>query len=115
MGTIKRVSTSLKAKNLELPNKLIIAWTLHNLDYRFEGFVASMTQTYRAETADINIDALFTDLIDKSRRIKSLSLNEYKSALAAKTRKPLRAKYEGCGKTGYAKETYYKLYLELRC
>ena len=29
--TIKRVLTNLKAKNLELLNKLIIAWTLHNL------------------------------------------------------------------------------------
>ena len=73
-----------------------------------------MTQTYRAETADINMDALFADLIDKSRRMKSLSLDEYESVLAAKTRKPLRAKYKGCDKIGYTKETYYKLYLELR-
>ena len=73
-----------------------------------------MTQTYRAETVDINIDALFADLINKSRRINSLSLDKYKSALATKTRKPLRAKYKGCSKIGYAKETYYKLHLELR-
>ena len=67
LATIKRVVMNLKAKNLELPNKLIIAWTLHNLDHRFEGFVASMTQTYRAETADIDIDALFADLLDEAR------------------------------------------------
>ena len=73
-----------------------------------------MTQTYRAETADINMDALFANLINKSCRINSLSLDEYESALATKTRKPLRAKYKGCSKTGYTKETCYKLHPELR-
>ena len=114
LGTIKRVSTSLKAKNLELPNKLIIAWTLYNLDHKYEGFIASITQTYRAETADINMDTLFADLINESRRMDGLDLDDYESALAAKTRKPLRAKCQGCGKTGHAKETYYKLHPELR-
>ena len=114
LGTIKRVSTSLKAKNLELPNKLIIAWTLHNLDHRFEGFVASMTQTYRAETADINMDTLFADLIDEARRMESLGEDEYNNVLYAKTRKPFRTKCGGCGKTGHAKESCYKLHPELR-
>ena len=67
LATIKRVVTNLKAKNLELLNKLIIAQTLYNLDHRFEGFVAFMTQTYRAETADIDMDALFVDLLDEAR------------------------------------------------
>ena len=43
LATIKRVSTNLKAKNLELLNKLIIAWTLHNLGPQYEGFIASVT------------------------------------------------------------------------
>ena len=43
LATIKRVSTNLKAKKLELPNKLIIAWTLHNLGPAYKAFVASIT------------------------------------------------------------------------
>ena len=60
------------------------------------------------------MNILFTNLINKSRRIDSLDLDEYESALAAKTKKPLRAKYQGCGKTSYTKKTYYKLHPELR-
>ena len=41
LATIKRVSTSLKVKGLELLDKLIIAWTLHNLGPEYEAFVAS--------------------------------------------------------------------------
>ena len=38
---IKRVSTSLKAKDLKLPDKLVIAWTLYNLGPKYEAFIAS--------------------------------------------------------------------------
>ena len=105
---------NLKVKNLELLNKLIIVWTLHNLDYKFEGFIVSITQTYRAEIADINIDILFVDLLNKARWIESLGEDKYNNTLFIKTRKPFRAKYRGCRKTSYTKESCYKLYLELR-
>ena len=45
LATIQRISTSLKAKELELLNKLIIAWTLHNLGPEYDAFVASTTQS----------------------------------------------------------------------
>ena len=56
------------------------------------------------------MDKLFTNLIDESRRLYDVEEN----TLIAKTRKPLRAKYGGYGKTGHAKESYYKLHPELR-
>ena len=39
LATIQRISTSLKAKNLELLNKLIIAWTLYNLGPKYNAFI----------------------------------------------------------------------------
>ena len=54
LATIKRVSTSLKVKDLELPDKLVIAWTLYNLGLEYEAFVASTTQSYRAESTTLN-------------------------------------------------------------
>ena len=105
---------NFKAKNLELLNKLIIAWTLYNLDYKFKGFIAFITQTYRAKTVNINIDALFIDLLNKAYWIESLGKNKYNNTLFTKIRKPLRAKYRGYRKTNYTKESYYKLYLKLR-
>ena len=76
--------------------------------------MASMTQTYRAETADIDIDALFADLLNKARRMESLGEDKYNNTLFAKTRKPFRAKCGGCGKTSHTKESYYKLHPKLR-
>ena len=71
-------------------------------------------QTYRVKTVNININALFIDPLNKACWIKSLGEDKYNNILFTKTRRPLRAKYRSCGKTGYAKESYYKLYPELR-
>ena len=46
--------------------------------------------------------------------MESLGEDEYNNTLFTKTRKPFRAKCGGCGKTGYVKESCYKLYPELR-
>ena len=46
--------------------------------------------------------------------MESLGEDEYNNTLFAKTRKPLRAKCGGYGKTGYTKESCYKLHPELR-
>ena len=102
--------TSLKAKDLELPNKLIIAWTLYNLGPKYNAFVTSTTQAYRAKNIEININKLFANLMDKSRRLYNVEEN----MLITKTRKPLKAKYRGYGKTNHAKESCYKLHPKLR-
>lgn len=112
LATIKRVTTSLSAKNLTLPNKLIIAWTLHNLGPEYEAFVASITQSYRAETKDIDLDNLFANLMDESRRIKDVD----ETALIVKNsgNKNDKSKCDGCGKNGHKKEKCWKLHPELR-
>ena len=46
--------------------------------------------------------------------MESLGKNKYNNILFIKTRKPLRVKCKGYRKIGYTKESYYKLYLELR-
>ena len=74
----------------------------------------SITQTYRAEIVNININTLFTDLLNKACWIESLSENKYNNILFTKIRKLLKVKYRGYRKTSYTKEFYYKLYLKLR-
>ena len=110
LATIKYISTNLKAKDLELLNKLVIAWTLYNLGPAHDGFVASVTQSYRAETAEIDIDSLFADLINELYRLQSIE----ESALITRKKSLSRAKYGECGRIGHREETCYKLYPELR-
>ena len=46
--------------------------------------------------------------------MESLDKDKYNNTLFTKTKKPLRAKYRDYRKISYTKESYYKLYLELR-
>ena len=110
LATIKRVSTSLKAKDLELLDKLVIAWTLHNLGPEYEAFVASTTQSYRAESTALDQDNLFANFMDESRRLQDMDQN----TLFAKNRKPgSMPKCDYCNKKGHEKRHCWKLYLDL--
>ena len=111
LATIKRVSTSLKAKDLELPDKLVIAWTLHNLGPEYEAFVASTTQSYRAEATALDQDELFANLMDESRRLHDIEEN---ALISTRGYKKSTTKCDECGRTGHRKETCYKLHPELR-
>ena len=108
--TIKHISTSLKAKDLELLDKLVIAWTLHNLGPEYKAFITSTTQSYRAESTALDQDDLFANLIDESKRLQDIDQN----TLFAKNRKPgSMPKYDYCNKKGYKKRHCWKLYLDL--
>ena len=58
----------MKAKGIELPNQVIVAWVLNNLTSPYEGFVTMVTQSYRTNASTINLENLFFNLLDKSRR-----------------------------------------------
>ena len=111
LATIKRVLTSLKAKDLELPDKLVIAWTLHNLGPEYEAFVASTTQSYRAKATALDQDELFANLMDESCCLHDIDEN---ALISTRGYKKSTAKYDECGRTGYWKETCYKLHPKLR-
>jgi hypothetical protein len=58
----------LKAKGIELPSQVIVAWVLNNLTSPYEGFVTMVTQSYRTNSSTINLENLFSNLLDESRR-----------------------------------------------
>ena len=58
---------------------------------------------------DIDINSLFTNLINKSYR-----LNSIKESVLVATRKLFKAKYSSCSRTSYKKEICYKLYSKQR-
>ena len=45
-----------------------MAWVLNNLTSPYEGFVTIVTQSYRTNSSDINLENLFSNLLDESRR-----------------------------------------------
>ena len=45
-----------------------MAWVLNNLTSPYKGFVIIVTQLYRTNSSNINLENLFSNLLDKSRR-----------------------------------------------
>src|ERR1700679_2052540 len=68
LNKVKQFTNQLKAKGIELPNQVIVAWVLNNLISPYEGFVTIITQSYRTNSTTINLENLFSNLLDESRR-----------------------------------------------
>ena len=68
LNKVKQLTDQLKAKGIELPNQVIVAWVLNNLTSPYEGFVTMITQSYRTNSTTINLENLFSNLLDESRR-----------------------------------------------
>jgi gag-polypeptide of LTR copia-type len=69
LNKVKQLSDQLKAKELELPKQVIIAWVLNSLTENYEGFVSNITQSLRnSKTEEYNLEELFSNLLDESKR-----------------------------------------------
>jgi hypothetical protein len=85
LNKVKQLTDQLKAKGIELPNQVIVAWVLNNLTSPYEGFVTMVTQSYRTNSSTINLENLFSNLLDESRRQVS---KDKDIALVARSRRP---------------------------
>ena len=68
LNKVKQFTNQLKAKGIELPKQVIIAQVLNNLTNPYKGFVIIVTQFYRTNSSTINLENLFFNLIDESKR-----------------------------------------------
>ena len=68
LNKVKQLSDQLKAKQLELPKQVIIAWVLNSLTDEYEGFVSNITQSLRNDSDIFTLETLFSNLLDESKR-----------------------------------------------
>jgi hypothetical protein len=68
LNKVKQLTDQLNAKGIELPKQVIVAWVLNNLTNPYEGFVTMVTQFYRTNSSTIDLENLFSNLMDESRR-----------------------------------------------
>ena len=83
LNKVKQLTDQLKAKGIELPNQVIVAWVLNNLTSPYKGVVTMVTQSYRTNSSTINLENLFSNLMDESRRQVS---KDQEIALVARSR-----------------------------
>ncbi|RKF80675.1 hypothetical protein GcC1_034029 [Golovinomyces cichoracearum] len=81
---IRQLYDDLSAKNIILLKQVIFAWVLHNLSDDFEMIVSSITQSPRTDMPSYDIDQLFADLLEESKRLTSLN-KSYDTALLTST------------------------------
>ena len=111
INTITRLTDDLNARDLKLPDKLIMAWVLNHLTPEYEGFVSNITQSYRIDGAKFDLQGLFSNLLDESRRL-SYKDNDTAQVLAAS--RISKRKCTHCKKPGHLIEKCYQLHPELR-
>lgn len=71
LQTVKRLTNSLEARNLALPDKFIAALVLNNLNKDYDYLVTIITQDLRSK-ATIDLDQIFSQILDESRRLKGI-------------------------------------------
>jgi hypothetical protein len=102
---IRRLTDELAAKKLAIPNKVIAAYTLSNLGPEWENTVAIISQSYRSQDGDIDLLALFSQLIDESRRRNAIQHpDEMVMTTQARPTRPIRPKCSFCKKPGHNPE-----------
>ena len=69
LQNVRRLVNDLESKNISLPTNFIAALVLNNLSKEYDYIVTIITQTIR-ENSIVNLDAIFSQLIDESRRLK---------------------------------------------
>ena len=85
LNKVKQLTDQLKAKGIELPNQVIVVQVLNNLTSPYKGFITIVTQSYRTNSSTINLENLFFNLLDESRRQVSKNKD---IALVARSRRP---------------------------
>jgi hypothetical protein len=116
LNTVKRLTDELKAKEIELPNQVILAWVLNNLTSDYDAFTTIITQSLRTDSSKINLENLFSSLIDEARRQKSKDSDSTALLVNSKKRKFSERARSTCGhckKPGHKQEKCWILHPEL--
>jgi hypothetical protein len=71
LNRISRLCNDLKGRNIHVPDQIIIAIILSNLTKEYDYTVTIITAGLRS-TAAINLTAIYSQLIDESRRLKGI-------------------------------------------
>ena len=78
LNSFKRISNSLEAKDIKLPDKFLVALLLNNLNKEYEYIVAVITQDLRVNNyTTIDLDEIMRNLLDEARRLNSIKSKNY--------------------------------------
>ena len=76
LNKVKEISDELKARSLELPKQVVIAWILYGLGDSYDGLVSNITQSLRRDPNAYNFESLASTLIDEAKRQDSKEVTQ---------------------------------------
>ena len=76
LQNIRRLVNELESKDITLPPNFIAALVLNNLSKEYDYIVTIINQTIR-ESSKVNLDSIFSQLIDEGKRLKHRSRGGY--------------------------------------
>jgi hypothetical protein len=109
---IKRLSDELASRDLAIPTKVIVAYALNNLTRDYEQCVAIITQSLRTSDKEIELNAIFSYLIDEARRLRSLEPQEM--AMSTNQKDTQKPKCAHCKRIGHNQEKCWEKYPNLK-
>ncbi|POS81731.1 hypothetical protein EPUL_006632, partial [Erysiphe pulchra] len=95
LNTIKRLNDDLTSKEIKLLKQVVIAWVLNNLTSNYEIIVSNIMQNLRSNLDSFTIESLFANLLDESKRQRSLDDNSVNQALVALMKNRSKKSYGG--------------------
>jgi gag-polypeptide of LTR copia-type len=122
LNKIRRLTNDLAARNLAIPNKVIVAYVLNNLTPEYDHTVAIISQTLRTDNADIDLTELFSQLTDETRRLKATT-RDIEMAMPSQSSKPKgpkgskgpsKFKCSYCHKKGHSEDKCFLKHPELK-
>jgi hypothetical protein len=115
LNRIKRLSDELASRNLAIPSKVIVAYALNNLTHEYEHTVAIITQSLRTNgDKEVELNAIFSYLIDEARRLKSLEPHEMAMSTNTNRSAQNKPKCSFCKRPGHTPEKCWKKNPHLR-
>ena len=79
LNNFKKLINNLEAKDITLPNKFIIALLLNNLSKEYNYLVTIITQNIRADSSNLVLEDIMSNLLDEYRRIITIKNNNNNS------------------------------------
>jgi hypothetical protein len=107
LAKIRQLTDELASRDLTIPKKVIIAYTLNNLTSDFENTVAIISQGIReSSNENIELEKVFAYLIDESKRLKSISNTSLSEQALNTSNNAIICGY--CNRKGHTEEKCWK-------
>jgi len=80
LAKVTQLVQDLKARNISIPEQVIVSWVLNNLTKDYDYITAIITASLRQPGTKIVPIEIYSQLIDESRRLGALGRNRAKNA-----------------------------------